>query len=310
MTNLVVKKVNSLPGIKDPNTLYLVKSVTSGLLEIYLTNNDATDVRHGIINTDVSNIINSLDLVYILRNINNDVIDLVDKNNISTLKKSIFTLSTLPPTSSVELGAVVNIPKSEFTNNASIPGDGIYLKNDGDNWVTAIPNQIFSIADGTSAAPLASFNAATLGTNKGMFILPNGNPTIPYQLMHVGMRIRISAVFRFNTNTTAAIFGNGFGKFNSVSNPYAGSINTTATANKNIEIVSEIYVSSANSYTVKSIVKNSPSTTPVEGYVTDINSSLDWSSFGDHYVNFFVDPDAADVSGLYDLINYKVELIS
>lgn len=310
MANLKVFKVNTLPGTLDSNACYIVKSATPDLVDLYFTSNDATDIRHSVKSSDVSSIINALDLVYITRDLNNDVVDLVDKNNISTLKQSIFTLITIPPTSSVELGSVINIPKSEFTNNTAIPGDGIYLKNDGDNWVTAIPNQIFSIADGTSAAPLASFNAATLGTNKGMFALPNGNPIIPYQLMHIGMRLRISAVFRFNSNTTAAIFGNGFGKFNSVSNPYAGSINTTASANKNLEIVSEIYVSSANNYTVRSVVKNSPSTTPVEGYTVDNNNSLDWSSFGDHYVNFFVDPDVADVSGIYDLINYKVELIS
>lgn len=40
-----IVKVNSLPQTYEADTIYLVKSSTAGLVEIYVTNNDATDVR-------------------------------------------------------------------------------------------------------------------------------------------------------------------------------------------------------------------------------------------------------------------------
>lgn len=59
MANIAVRMVNSLPGALQPHTLYLVKSATSPFLEVYLTNTDATDVRHNITKAEVDSLIAS-----------------------------------------------------------------------------------------------------------------------------------------------------------------------------------------------------------------------------------------------------------
>lgn len=59
MANIAVRMVNTLPGSLQPHTLYLVKSATSPFLEVYLTNTDATDVRHNITKSEVDSLIAS-----------------------------------------------------------------------------------------------------------------------------------------------------------------------------------------------------------------------------------------------------------
>lgn len=57
MANLSVRAVTALPGTFQPHTLYLLKSAESPLLDIYLSNTDATDVRHIISKADISSLI-------------------------------------------------------------------------------------------------------------------------------------------------------------------------------------------------------------------------------------------------------------
>lgn len=223
-----------------------------------------------------------------------------------------FTLAKLPHASLVRVGSVVNIPKSEFSNNTGIPEDGIYLKSDGYNWVTAYPGQIFSMQDGTPSAPLI-LNFSPGAVTKTMFTgLPGGNPTIPWQLMHLGMRLKISATFRFGSSGNFnAQFQACFGKSNNAATPLCGNANTTYAADKCPEIISSVYVNSNTSYIRQSILSAASSAVPADGYPILNGSSLDWSAYGNHYVNFAVDPsDSATGSYTYDLINYKVELIS
>lgn len=57
MANLAVRQVITLPGTPQPHTLYLVRSAESPLMDIYLTNSDATDVRHILTKADISSLI-------------------------------------------------------------------------------------------------------------------------------------------------------------------------------------------------------------------------------------------------------------
>lgn len=57
MANLAVRQVITLPGTLQPHTLYLVRSAESPLMDIYLTNSDATDVRHILTKADISSLI-------------------------------------------------------------------------------------------------------------------------------------------------------------------------------------------------------------------------------------------------------------
>lgn len=220
-----------------------------------------------------------------------------------------YSLATIPSASSVDLGGVINIPKSEFTNNTGMPAWGIYLRTDGTNWVSANPNQIFSMQDGSVASPLVS--AWSPGSvNKTKMPLPGGSVAIPWQLMHVGMRLRLTFLVKFNSASTSAIFAPSFGQADDTTNPYAGWIDTTYAAGKPLHLVSEIYVNSPTGYTASLMIKNHPTGTPSAGYPLDNNSSLNLSGHITHYVNFFIDPNAADAAATYDMINYKVELIS
>lgn len=57
MPNLSVRTVIALPGTLDPHTLYFLRSAESPLLDIYLTNSDATDIRHILTKADISSLI-------------------------------------------------------------------------------------------------------------------------------------------------------------------------------------------------------------------------------------------------------------
>lgn len=54
MATLNIQKVNELPAILAGSTLYFVKSDTTGFVEIYITNNDGSEVRRGMIVEDIA----------------------------------------------------------------------------------------------------------------------------------------------------------------------------------------------------------------------------------------------------------------
>ncbi len=58
-TQLKVHKVNSLPGVVEASTLYLVKSADSNLFDLYVSSNDGTSVRHIISKSDVQGMVNT-----------------------------------------------------------------------------------------------------------------------------------------------------------------------------------------------------------------------------------------------------------
>lgn len=46
MTTLTIKKVNALPLTYTPNTMYLVKTATANIMEVYISSNDGESVLH------------------------------------------------------------------------------------------------------------------------------------------------------------------------------------------------------------------------------------------------------------------------
>lgn len=53
MSALIVKKVNALPLVYTPNTLYLVKTEIAGIMEMFLSNNTGDNVLHLSTSNDV-----------------------------------------------------------------------------------------------------------------------------------------------------------------------------------------------------------------------------------------------------------------
>ena len=55
--NLRLERVNALPGTLTPSTMYMVKSATAGLFDIYVTGTDAAEVRHVISRSEINSMI-------------------------------------------------------------------------------------------------------------------------------------------------------------------------------------------------------------------------------------------------------------
>ena len=83
MAVLNVQKVNTLPGSLTSNTLYLVKSSDAGFMELYLTNNNASEVRHGFMKSDFTSLMDTKDIAYFARDSLGNIYDIVDKAGVS-----------------------------------------------------------------------------------------------------------------------------------------------------------------------------------------------------------------------------------
>ena len=58
MNSFTIERVLALPEILTPSTMYIVKSIDSGLVEIYFTSADALEIRHVINKSEVQALIN------------------------------------------------------------------------------------------------------------------------------------------------------------------------------------------------------------------------------------------------------------
>lgn len=58
-TQMKVHKVNALPGSLAASALYLVKSAETGLLDLYVSSNDGSSVRHIISKSEIQTMVNS-----------------------------------------------------------------------------------------------------------------------------------------------------------------------------------------------------------------------------------------------------------
>jgi len=52
-TQISVKKLNALPETLAANTLYFIKNTTSGLVDIYLSDNTGSLVHHSVTMNDI-----------------------------------------------------------------------------------------------------------------------------------------------------------------------------------------------------------------------------------------------------------------
>lgn len=59
MTTLSIRRVNALPESLEPSTLYVVKSTIDPLVELYFTNNDASNTYHIIDHSDIANMLDN-----------------------------------------------------------------------------------------------------------------------------------------------------------------------------------------------------------------------------------------------------------
>ena len=192
MTNLAVKKVNTLPGILQSNTLYLVKSAITGMLEVHVTNNDASEVRHAMLiseaNTSVNSITNSLDLAYLLRNTSNVITDVVDKNDNMFLSTKIYTLDKRPYPWDVSVGDRILIDAACLSGY----GKGVLpleFRSDGEVWVPYGEQILYSKFGSYASPPGSLVQAAT--PSEDVFFNTNSWHKIPWKLMYLGLGIRI-----------------------------------------------------------------------------------------------------------------------
>lgn len=120
-----------------------------------------------------------------------------------------YTIATIPAASAVELGTVIRIPKSEFTNSgggaaAYMPAWGIYLQSDGTNWCPAFGSQLFACVNtGTETSPILSGVVAGTPSTATAFALASGCPIIPGELMYIGLRVRAEMIMGKGTTSTA-----------------------------------------------------------------------------------------------------------
>ena len=54
MATLAIKRVDALPAVTTASTMYIVKSSTAGLVDVYFTNNDNTETRHIIDQAEIA----------------------------------------------------------------------------------------------------------------------------------------------------------------------------------------------------------------------------------------------------------------
>jgi hypothetical protein len=54
-----IARVNALPATLAANTLYMVKSASTGLMELVVTGNSASEVRHLINEAEIQSMINT-----------------------------------------------------------------------------------------------------------------------------------------------------------------------------------------------------------------------------------------------------------
>lgn len=57
MATIAIKRVNALPATPTGSTMYVVKSATAGLVDIYFTNTDGTETRHVISQSEINSAI-------------------------------------------------------------------------------------------------------------------------------------------------------------------------------------------------------------------------------------------------------------
>ena len=232
MTNLAVKKVNTLPGVLQSNTLYLVKSATTGLLEMYVTNNDASETRHAVLDSDISSIINSLDLAYFSRNASNVITDIVDKNNVSFLSNKIYPLGSQPYPWDVKIGDRILIDASCLSGygKSVLP---LEFRSDGEVWVPYKEVVLYS-KFGSYASP-----ADTVGAQNpaGEVVFPMGGarPIIPFELLYKDIGIRIKfAGFKNDADTAATLFRVRCGSDSATGSDTISQVQTSAAANHEV----------------------------------------------------------------------------
>lgn len=58
MAYLNIERVLALPQVIRPSTMYVVRATDNGLVELYFSNNDGTEVRHVINKSEIQSLIN------------------------------------------------------------------------------------------------------------------------------------------------------------------------------------------------------------------------------------------------------------
>ena len=208
MTTLSVQKKNALPGSLTSNTLYLITGADANLLDIYLTNNDASIVRHVITKSEISSLINTgitdytfNSLVSFVNDVNNRLDYLQTNNDIIDVKPKIYELGAQPFPWDVPVGTKVLI------NNNFLQGNGksklpLEFINDGEVWVP-YQEQILYSNQGSYGVPVATVTQDSGGAEKTFFSTGSWHK-IPYQLMYNGLGIRVRGNFFKNDSDTAA----------------------------------------------------------------------------------------------------------
>ena len=214
-----------------------------------------------------------------------------------------YTLATLPDATAVEVGTIINIPRSEFTTStaATVPGmpeDGIYLRASDGIWIPD-GEQVFSEVWSTKASPLATVSTAS--ATAVAVTLPSGMPIIPTELYaYVGFKCRIE--FDWGCSAAAASGGgNIIARFGSdivtrTNNPVIGFGHpipaSIANARQSFTIGRArimAYASAAsNTMTLSRLVSNYSTLITADNGYSDYSNLLDFTE--DAYLQFHYEP--------------------
>lgn len=104
MAFIQIARVNALPATLEANTLYMVKSATTGLMEMTVTGNSASEVRHLINEAEIQSMINNS--VSAFSNIRLTA-DITARNALSLDHNSIVLVADATGDSTVNAGAAL-----------------------------------------------------------------------------------------------------------------------------------------------------------------------------------------------------------
>ncbi len=218
-----------------------------------------------------------------------------------------YTLATMPDASSVAVGTIINIPRSEFTTSTAqtvpgMPEDGIYLKATDGVWKPAW-FQLFASEKGSKASPLETYS--TSAASKVRATLPSGEPIIPWEIHgFVGFKTRM--IIEWGTTGTVGAGVQMFGYLGSqgtyTNNPVIawGSQIASGATNRQVCVDNygrvQSYASAAsNVFTLERLPHNTTGTITSDDGISDTNNKLDFAA--DAQMQIAWSPGAAATTG-------------
>lgn len=247
----------------------------------------------------------------IIRSINGQLANL-DGQLISPIPS--MALSALPSASSVPIGTLVNIPRSQFkyygdAELISMPEWGIDLKSNGTNWRT--PNkQLYAEELSTKTLPLVNIPTGAESIQANV-TLPNGNILIPPELLHIGFKMTIESFWGKGATSGAA--SNYFTRIGPsatfLNNPIVGYDTVITGTSKQQMITTFINFTSTTKITYSDTIPNSSAGNATSGALGGYMDAAITHDFSSSYkVSFSIQPAVGGGTNTDLMFGYRIFL--